>query len=111
VGHNTRLLCPFSTQATNFSTTPYGVVFEDSTDTPSNGWITGGAVTYGFNITSGTVNAGDVVYVSGSSMAPVSTKLRTINTAITNGDCFGDANLTLTSTGANRKGHIIIDPP
>lgn len=58
-----------ATGTINFSTTPYSVVFEDSTATPSNGWITGGAVSYGFNITSGTVNAGDVVYVGGSSMA------------------------------------------
>lgn len=81
-----------ATEPINFSTTPYSVVFEDSTATPSNGWITGGAVSYGFNITSGTVNAGDVVYVGGSSMTPTGTKLRTINTGTTAGDRFGSAN-------------------
>jgi hypothetical protein len=95
-----------ATQAINFSTSPYSVVFEDTATTPSNGWITGGAVTYGFNITSGTVNAGDIVYVGGSSMSPTGTKLRTINTATTNGDRFGNVNINgvLGNGGSNADG-------
>src|SRR6185295_11102107 len=59
--------------------------------TPTNGWVTGGAITYGFNIASGTVSPGDVVYVGGSGMAPTGTKLRTINTGTTGGDGFGNS--------------------
>jgi hypothetical protein len=80
-----------ATRSIDFTATPYSVVFADDgpDSTPSNGWVTGGLVTYGFSIASGTVSAGDVVYVGGSSMAPTGTKLRVINTATTAGDGFG----------------------
>ena len=39
----------------------------------TNGWKEGGSKTYGFNITSGSVVAGQVVYVGGVSMAPAAT--------------------------------------
>ena len=78
-----------ATQAINFTTTPYSVVFEDSSSANTLGWIQGGVITYGFNITSGSVNPGDVVYVGGSSMAPTGTKLRVIDTSNFAGDGFG----------------------
>ncbi|BAY63876.1 CHU large protein [Calothrix brevissima NIES-22] len=81
-----------ATQSIDFSVTPYSVVFANNGTATANGWIAGGAITYGFNITSGTVKAGDVVYVGGSSMTPTGTKLRTINTGTTAGDRFGSAN-------------------
>jgi hypothetical protein len=80
-----------ATQAINFSATPYSVVFANNGTANSNGWIAGGNITYGFSITSGSVNPGDVVYVGGSSMSPTGTKLRTINTGNTAGDRFGNA--------------------
>lgn len=79
-----------ATSNINFATTPYTVVSNNSAAT-LNGWIEGGAVTYAFQINSGTVNRGDVVYVGGSSMAPTGTKIRVINTATTGGDGFGTA--------------------
>jgi hypothetical protein len=80
-----------ATSTIDFSATPYSVVWADngSTRFGTNGWVTGSGVTYGFEITSGVVNRGDVVYVGGSSMAPTGTKLRTINTGTTAGDGFG----------------------
>lgn len=79
-----------ATQDINFATTPYTVVCNNS-DATVNGWIEGGLITYAFQINSGTVGRGDVVYVGGTSMAPTGTKLRVINTATTNGDGFGTA--------------------
>ncbi len=79
-----------ATSNINFATTPYTVVCNNSAAT-ANGWIEGGTITYAFQINTGTVNAGDVVYVGGSSMAPTGTKIRTINTGTTAGDGFGTA--------------------
>jgi hypothetical protein len=81
-----------ATQTIDFSANPYSVVFADNGTATSSGWIAGGNITYGFDITSGVVNAGDVVYVGGSSLAPTGRKVRTINTGTTNGDRFGNAN-------------------
>ncbi|MNJ83217.1 hypothetical protein D3C87_06330 [compost metagenome] len=79
-----------ATSNINFATTPYTVVCNNSAATV-NGWIEGGGITYAFQINTGTVNAGDVVYVGGSSMAPTGTQIRTINTGTTAGDGFGAA--------------------
>ncbi|MDF5722391.1 MAG: type I secretion C-terminal target domain-containing protein [Rhizonema sp. PD37] len=81
-----------ATQTIDFSANPYSVVFADNGTANTSGWIAGSNITYGFDITSGVVNAGDVVYVGGSSLAPTGTRLRTINTGTTNGDRFGNAN-------------------
>jgi hypothetical protein len=81
-----------ATRTINFATTPYSVVVANNGTATANGWINGGAISYGFSITSGTVNSGDVVYVGGSSMAPTGVKLRTIDTGTTAGDRFGNAN-------------------
>ncbi len=81
-----------ATQAIDFSATPYSVIFANNGTANANGWITGSETTYGFNITTGSVNAGEVVYVGGSSMTPTGIKLRTIDTATTTGDRFGNAN-------------------
>lgn len=79
-----------ATSNINFATTPYTVVCNNSAATV-NGWTEGGSITYAFQINTGTVNAGDVVYVGGSSMAPTGTEIRTINTGTTAGDGFGAA--------------------
>lgn len=75
----------------DFSITPYSVVVCNNGTATSSGWISGGVLSYGFSINTGTVAAGDVVYVGGSSMAPLGTKLKTINTGTTAGDGFGSA--------------------
>ncbi len=92
-----------ATQPIDFSVTPYAVVFSNNGTATTSGWIAGGALTYGFSITSGTVAAGDVVYVGGSSMLPTGVKLRTINSGTTAGDRFGSLNTggVLGNGGAN----------
>ncbi len=92
-----------ATRTINFATTPHSIVFVDNGSANANGWIKGGGTTYGFNITTGTVNAGDVVYVGGSSMIATGQRLRQISTGTTNGDGFGNANSggVLGNGGAN----------
>ncbi len=79
-----------ATKTIDFSLTPYSVVVTNNSPTVQ-GWIAGGTITYGFDITTGIVNQGDVVYVGGSTMVPTGTKLRIINTGTTAGDGFGTA--------------------
>ena len=81
-----------ATRTINFSVTPYTVIAANNGTATTQGWVSGGAITYGFQISTGTVNAGDVVYVGGSSMATTGTILRGINTGTTPGDGFGNAN-------------------
>lgn len=102
-----------ATQPINFSSTPYAVVFSNNGTATASGWIAGGALTYGFSITSGSVNTGDVVYVGGSSMIPTGLKLRTINTGTNGGDQFGNANATgvLGNGGANADAVAVFNVP
>jgi predicted extracellular nuclease len=102
-----------ATETIDFSATPYTVVFANNGTASANGWVAGSGTTYGFSLTSGTVNAGDVVYVGGSSMAPTGTKLRTINTGTTAGDGFGNANSSgvLGNGGSNADAVAVFDQP
>ena len=81
-----------ATRTINFSSTPYTIVAANNGTATTQGWVAGGGLSYGFQISTGTVNAGDVVYVGGSSMATTGTILRGINTGTTPGDGFGTAN-------------------
>lgn len=100
-----------ATQPIDFSLTNYSVVFSNNGNATAAGWIAGSALTYGFSITSGTVNTGDVVYVGGSSMVPTGTKLRVINTGTTAGDRFGSSNSggVLGNGGANADGVAVFN--
>lgn len=84
-----------ATEEIDFSVTPFSIVVSDGA-TDANGWVAGGTMTYGFNITSGKVEPGEVVYVGGSSMTPTGKKLRTIDTSVVpgTGDRFGDNRLS-----------------
>ena len=53
-------------QGIDFSTSPMSVVFASNGAGTANGWTEGGNITYKFNLTSGTLSAGDVFYVGGS---------------------------------------------
>ncbi len=96
-----------ATSNINFATTPYTVVCNNSAAT-MNGWIEGGAITYAFQINTGTVNRGDVVYVGGTSMAPTGTKIRVINTATTAGDGFGAAGSGVVGNGGSNGDGIAV---
>lgn len=100
-----------ATKSITFSATPYCVVVCNNSTATNAGWVAGGSITYGFNITSGSVNAGDVVYVGGSSMAPTGTKLRVINTGTTAGDGFGNASTggVVGNGGTNADGVAVFD--
>lgn len=107
-----------ATDTIDFSATPYSVIFCNNGTATSNGWKTGGAITYGFNITTGTVVPGQVCFVGGSGMLIAgagSTSipdnwLRTINTGTTGGDgSLGNLNTggVLGNGGANADGIAI----
>lgn len=101
-----------ATKPIDFSVTPYTVVVNNNGTATANGWINGGAVTYGFAITTGTVNSGDVVYIGGSTMLPTGTKLRTINVVSTAGDGFGNAAAGVFGNGgSNADGIAVFDLP
>lgn len=103
-----------ATTSINFTSTPYSVVFTDNGTATSNGWKAGSSVTYGFLINSGSVSAGQVVYVGGSSMAPLSnggTALRVKNTGSSSGDSFGSSNSAgvLGNGGSNCDGVAVFN--
>jgi hypothetical protein len=102
-----------ATRTINFTTTPYTVVVCNNGTANTLGWVAGGGLSYAFEITTGTVNAGDVVYVGGSSMAPTGTILRSINTGTTNGDGFGAFNSAgvVGNGGTNTDGIAVFANP
>jgi len=58
-----------ATRDINFATTPFSVYTNNNagaTTFPTQGWNTGGARTYKFNLTSGTVSKGEYFYVGGT---------------------------------------------
>ena len=103
-----------ATTTINFATTPYTIVFTDNGTATSNGWRAGSSVTYAFLINTGSVTAGQVVYVGGSSMAPISNgglALRVKNTGSTSGDVFGSSNTAgvLGNGGSNCDGVAVFN--
>ncbi len=104
----------------DFSATPHSVVVCNNGTATSNGWASGAALSYGFNIISGTLNAGDVAYVggsgkliSGSGSADISgaTWLKAIDTATTAGDGFGNSSSggVFGNGGGNADGVAVFD--
>lgn len=96
-----------ATKTINFAVTPYTVIWNNNGAATTKGWVRGGAISYAFTITTGSVNAGDVVYVGGSSMVPTTNVIRAINTSTTAGDGgIGTANASgiLGNGGANCDG-------
>jgi hypothetical protein len=102
-----------ATRAINFSVTPYTVVVCNNGTGNAQGWIAGGALSYAFEITTGTVNAGDVVYVGGTSMVATGTQLRAINTATAPGDGFGTqaSGGVFGNGGSNADGIAVFNQP
>lgn len=103
-----------ATKPINFGLTPYTVIVNNNGTATTAGWIAGGAISYAFAITSGSVAAGNVVYVGGSCMVPAGQKLRVLNVKYVNGDggigspaaagVFGNG-------GANADGVAVFDLP
>jgi len=90
-----------ATQAIDFSTSNYCIVVANNGAATASGWAEGNAITYKFNLTSGTVAQGGVFYVggsgklingSGSTDISSANWIRTISVATTGGDGFGSYN-------------------
>jgi hypothetical protein len=107
-----------ATQSIDFATTNYSVVWNNNGTALANGWITGGSLSYGFNLNSGSVAAGEVFYVGGSGKlingvgsTDLSSQkwIRTIPTGTTAGDSFGSLNTggVLGNGGGNADGIAI----
>lgn len=96
----------------DFSVTPYTVIVANNGTATVDGWIEGGSITYAFEITSGIVSVGDVVYVGGTDMAPTGTKLRMIDTGVDDGDgSIGNNNTggVFGNGGGNADGIAVFD--
>lgn len=103
-----------ATRNINFSMTPYTIVFADNGVATNAGWREGGSTTYAFQITTGSVTKGQVVYVGGTSMLPLFNSgkaIRKVNNGITNGDGFGNNNTngTLGNGGSHADGFAIFN--
>jgi hypothetical protein len=98
----------------DFSVTPYTVIVSNNGVATTDGWVEGLAISYAFEITTGTVSVGDVVYVGGTSMTPTGPYLRVINTGTTGGDGgIGNLNATgvLGNGGSGSDGIAVFNLP
>jgi hypothetical protein len=104
-----------ATQTIDFSVTNYSVVFLNNGTATVNGWKNGLNISYGFNLSSGVVNRGDVFYVGGSAKVingagsldiSGQTWIRAIATSTQAGDAFGSNNSSgvFGNGGANADG-------
>ncbi|WP_341903789.1 choice-of-anchor I family protein [Fluviicola taffensis] len=103
-----------ATKNIDFSLTPYTVVVNNNGTATANGWIAGGTISYGFQISTGTVTAGDVVFVGGNGMVVTGTKIRIIDVTTTPGDGFGNAGGTagvFGNGGGNADGIAVFNVP
>ncbi|MBC7485419.1 MAG: ExeM/NucH family extracellular endonuclease [Cytophagaceae bacterium] len=103
-----------ATQTIDFSVTPYTVIVSNNGTANVNGWITGNTLSYAFQINTGNVVKGDVVYVGGSSITVTGAKLRTINTVTTAGDgSIGNAQASgvFGNGGGNADGIAVFNLP
>lgn len=113
-----------ATRDINFAVTPFSVVTTNNagatipTGFPANGWATGQAKTFKFNLTSGTVAKGEFFYVGGSGKlidGPGSTDIssskwiRAFNYSTTAGDGFGTATSGLLANSGNAFGMAIFE--
>ena len=89
-----------ATTAINFSSTPYTVIVANNGTATVRGWKEGKAITYAFEINSGSVKSGDIVYVGGSCMKINGLKIKTIYNMTTAGD-GGIGNINSTGVFGN----------
>lgn len=90
-----------ATRDIDFSVSNFSVVFANNGTATTQGWRAGGALTYGFNLTSGSVTRGETFFVggtgrllNGAGTASLASEkwIRTIASATVNGDGFGNFN-------------------
>ncbi|MFN8155126.1 MAG: hypothetical protein U0Y08_12615 [Bacteroidia bacterium] len=103
-----------ATKNIDFALTPYSVIVANNGTGTTKGWTAGGFLTYAFQISSGTVVPGEVVYVGGSNMAITGRKLRVIDVSTIGGDGgIGNASAGgfLGNGGANADGIAVFNLP
>ncbi len=103
-----------ATKNINFSLTPYTIIVNNNGAANINGWVAGGALTYAFEVNTGSVSTGDVVYVGGSCMAPTGPKIKVLNVKYVGGDGgIGNANAAgvFGNGGSNADGVAVFDVP
>lgn len=103
-----------ATDDIDFSVTPFTIIVSNNGTATANGWVEGAYISYAFEISTGTVSVGDVVYVGGTSMAPTGTILRAINTGVVGGDGgIGNASTggVLGNGGGNADGIAVFNLP
>ncbi|NGF56914.1 hypothetical protein G5B00_10350 [Parapedobacter sp. SGR-10] len=99
----------------NFAEVPFSVVTSNNAGSVLHtaGWATGGAKTYKFNLTEGSVSKGDIFYVgghqkkiNGANSTDISNAkwIRTIATANDPGDGLGDKNSNIMPNSGNAGG-------
>ncbi|MBI5219419.1 MAG: T9SS type A sorting domain-containing protein [Bacteroidia bacterium] len=99
-----------ATQNIDFSVSNYSVVVCNNGIATANGWINGSTITYGYNLTSGSVVKGEVFYVGGirkkiagygSTDISSANWIKTINNVTTAGDGFGSINSSASGVFGN----------
>ncbi|HTJ00589.1 MAG TPA: PEP-CTERM sorting domain-containing protein [Dongiaceae bacterium] len=104
-------------QSIDFSAHNMSVVVCNNGTATTAGWAAGGTVSYKFNLTSGSVTAGEIFYVGGSGKlingagsTDISSAnwLYTINTATTGGDGFGSAASNVFGNGGSSPDGIAL---
>lgn len=111
-----------ATRTIDFAVTPYSVVTTNNagastpTGFPTNGWATGDLRTYKINITSGSVQKGQYIYVGGykniwglASTDMSATKWYSKRYASLAGDGFGTATANLLANSGNAAGIAVFD--
>lgn len=96
-----------ATKNINFSLTPYTIIVNNNGAATINGWVAGGSLSYAFEVNTGSVSTGDVVYVGGSCMAPTNNQIKVLNVKYVGGSGgIGTANAAgvFGNGGANADG-------
>ncbi len=103
-----------ATKDIDFSKTPYSVIVCNNGTGTVRGWKEGKAITYAFEINTGSIKAGEIGYVGGSCMKINGTKLKTINNMTTAGDGgIGQTNSSgvFGNGGSSADGLAVFDLP
>ncbi len=83
-----------ATRSINFATEPYTVIAVQigGSTIVSNGWITGGGVTYAIEINSGSISQGELIYVGGNSFTVNGTNCKKVQVNTNNNSIAGIGN-------------------
>lgn len=103
-----------ATQNITFSLTPYTIIVNNNGAANAQGWIAGGAISYAFEVNTGSVAAGSVVYVGGSCMTPTAGQIKVLNVKYVGGDGgIGTANSAgvFGNGGGNADGVAVFNVP